>query len=241
MNSTSISRRSWLKTAGVAAVGAGLGVRCATRSSAQRNKVNVSAARVIRTVAGLRPFRPSGFLVKSETFDKKTVIHNYGHGGGGVTMSWGTSHLAVEKALETGEDTFAVVGCGALGMATARLLQKRGHQATIYAKDLPPGTTSNVACASWYPAESADPDKRTPEWIAEFTRAARLSYNYYQDLIGVHYAVHWLQQYALSEDPPEDRGVEATDSPLRDLFPETVDLGPREHPFGTAIAAATGR
>jgi len=227
-----MSRRDWLKTAGVAAIGAGLGTRCAGRPSIEHARVNVSPERVIRHVAGLRPFRPSGFLVRSEAFDDKTVIHNYGHGGGGVTMSWGSAHLAVEQALETGHSTFAVVGCGVLGLSTARLLQKRGLEATIYAKDLPPRTTSNVACASWFPAESADPDKRTPEWTVQFTRAARLSYGYFQDLIGRHYGIHYLRHYALSEDPPEDRGVDASGSSLRDLFPETVDLGPGEHPFG---------
>lgn len=77
-------------------------------------------------------------------------------------MSWGTGHLAVEEALQTGQSEFAVLGCGAVGLATARLLQKKGFQPTIYAKDLPPRTTSNVAPASWSPSASADPDKRTP-------------------------------------------------------------------------------
>ncbi|MEE9264963.1 MAG: FAD-dependent oxidoreductase [Vicinamibacteria bacterium] len=232
MNGSLITRRSWLKTAGVVAVGAGLGAHCAGRSERKFAKVKVSPDRVIRTVAGLRPFRPSGFLVKSEKFDKKIVIHNYGHGGGGVTMSWGTSHLAMEEALKTGESTYAVMGCGALGLATARLLQRRGLEVTIYAKDLPPKTTSNVACASWYPAESADPNKRTPEWIDQFTRAARLSYRYFQDLVGDYYGIHWYENYTLSDEPPDGRGPDGRESTIRDLFPEVADLDPREHPFG---------
>lgn len=89
MRSSAISRRSWLKTAGVAAIGAGLGAGCAPRTSRKLAKVEVSRRRVIRTVVGLRPFRPSGFVVKSEMLDQKTVIHNYGHGGGGVTIVLG--------------------------------------------------------------------------------------------------------------------------------------------------------
>ena len=65
-------------------------------------RVNVAPDRVIRTVVGLRPYRPSGFVVRRESIDEKTIIHNYGHGGGGVTLSWGTAHLAVEQALPTG-------------------------------------------------------------------------------------------------------------------------------------------
>src|SRR5262245_10735910 len=54
-------------------------------------KVLVSPERVIRHVVGLRPFRRSGFNVGIERLDDKPVIHNYGHGGGGVSLSWGTA------------------------------------------------------------------------------------------------------------------------------------------------------
>ena len=46
--------------------------------------------RVIRTVAGLRPYRAAGFVVRAEALGDKTLVHNYGHGGAGITLSWGT-------------------------------------------------------------------------------------------------------------------------------------------------------
>ena len=61
-------------------------------------RVRVSADRVIRSTVGLRPFRPVGFVVRAEKLDAKTVIHNYGHGGAGITLSWGTAQLAVDLA-----------------------------------------------------------------------------------------------------------------------------------------------
>src|SRR5215813_11593621 len=64
--------------------------------------VRVAPERVIRTTVGLRPFRPSGFVVRAEKLDSKTVIHNYGHGGSGITLSWGTAQLAVEEGAKTG-------------------------------------------------------------------------------------------------------------------------------------------
>lgn len=232
MGISAISRRNWLKTAGVAAIGAGLGARCGERAARRLAKVKVSRDRVIRTVVGLRPFRPSGFVVQSETLGDKTIVHNYGHGGGGVTLSWGTAHLAVDEALKSAHGSFAVIGCGVSGLSTARLLQNRGFAVTIYAKDLPPHTTSNVACASWYPAESADPNRRTPQWTDQFARAARLSYRYFQNFVGDDYGIRWLENFTLSNEPLEDRGAEGSDSPIRDLFPELADVEPKGHPFG---------
>ena len=43
--------------------------------------------RVTRTVVGLRPYRPQGYRLDWETLGDKTVVHSYGHGGCGVTMS----------------------------------------------------------------------------------------------------------------------------------------------------------
>ena len=43
-------------------------------------------ARVLRHKVGLRPVRPS---VRVERVGR--LVHCYGHGGAGVTMSWGTA------------------------------------------------------------------------------------------------------------------------------------------------------
>src|SRR5579864_6189876 len=123
----------------------------ATFSSRRFAPVNVSNERIIRTVVGLRPFRRSGFVVRTETIQDKTIVHNYGHGGGGITLSWGTAHLAVEQALPTNARRMAVLGAGAVGLATARLLQEHGVEVTIYTKALPPDTTSNIAGAQVFP------------------------------------------------------------------------------------------
>src|SRR6476619_2453345 len=106
--------------------------------------VHVAPERVIRTIVGLRPFRPSGFVVRGEKLDSKTVIHNYGHGGAGITLSWGTAQLAIQEAAALDTRECAVLGCGVVGLATARLLQQRGYSVTIYTKAVPPDTTSNV-------------------------------------------------------------------------------------------------
>jgi glycine/D-amino acid oxidase-like deaminating enzyme len=125
-------------------------------------RLNVSADRIIRSICGLRPYRRSGFVVRSEQIGDTLVVHNYGHGGAGITLSWGTAKLAVDLGAPGHSGPVAVLGSGAVGLSTARLLQDSGFQVTIYAKDLPPNTTSNVAGGFWYPVTLFQEQFRTP-------------------------------------------------------------------------------
>ena len=54
-------------------------------------------AEIIEELVGLRPGRSSVRLEK-ETVSGRTLIHNYGHGGSGVTLSWGCADDVVELA-----------------------------------------------------------------------------------------------------------------------------------------------
>ncbi|MFJ6622703.1 FAD-dependent oxidoreductase [Kitasatospora sp. NPDC091335] len=54
-------------------------------------------ARVIRYAAGLRPARHGGPRLEADP-DGRTV-HNYGHGGAGVTLSWGCADTAAELVV----------------------------------------------------------------------------------------------------------------------------------------------
>jgi D-amino-acid oxidase len=194
-------------------------------------RVKVSTDRIIRTVVGLRPFRPPGFVVRAESIDGKTIVHNYGHGGGGVTLSWGTAHLAAQLALPTGAPRMAVLGAGAVGLATARLLQERGVAVTIYTKALPPDTTSNIAGAQWFPFSVFDGDRATPAFLAQFVEAARFAYRRLQLMVGEYYGVRWLPNYTLSREPFQEGGLGSPQSPIADLIPELRYLSPNEHPF----------
>src|SRR5580692_8511042 len=155
-------------------------------------RVKVAPDRVIRTIAGLRPFRPSGFVVRAEKFGEKLVIHNYGHGGAGITLSWGTGLLAAGLAAGIEARDCAVLGGGVNGLSTARLLQQRGYNPTIYAKEMPPSVTSNVAGGLWEPTSLFDRPRVTPEFRAQFAEASRLAFQRYQSLAGDFYAVRWL-------------------------------------------------
>lgn len=199
-----------------------------TPSGLPLRRVRVSDERVIRTIAGLRPYRPSGFVVKAEPFDNKTVIHNYGHGGGGITLSWGTSHLAMELALQTSHKRCAVLGCGAVGLASARLMQDRGWDVTIYAKDLPPNTTSNIAGGQWSPTSVVDETRRTPAFAAQFESAMRHSYRYFQNLVSPKYGVRWISNYSIGNRPPGENDIT---NRYPSMFPQLIDMTPQQHPF----------
>src|SRR5881394_2245241 len=193
-----MNRRAALKTLGTAA-GAFLLDGCMRRGSQvvpghppellHLPRVDVRPELEIRTVVGLRPFRPSGFVVRAEKLGDKLVVHNYGHGGGGVTLSWGTADLAARLALEAGAQRMAVLGAGAVGLATARILQERGVAVTIYAAALPPDTTSNIAGAQWFPFSVFKGAAVSPAFREQFLAAARFAYLRFQGLVGPSYGV----------------------------------------------------
>ena len=206
--STRFNRRDFLR--GAAATSALLlSTRRARAFDTPRHfaPVNVSRDRVIREVVGLRPYRASGFVVDAERFGNKFLVHNYGHGGGGVTLSWGTASLAVDLAREflttsrTRPQHFAVLGCGVSGLSTARLLQRRFQNGpgtvTIYAKELPPETTSNIAGASWSPTTVYEPDQIDAKFTDQFRRACQISNRAFQLLVGPEYGVRWIETYEL--------------------------------------------
>lgn len=59
-----------------------------------------------------------------------------------------------------------ILGAGVSGLSTGLRLLDQGHAVAIWARDLPPRTTSNVAAAVWYPYR-AHPVDRVTAWGAE--------------------------------------------------------------------------
>ena len=257
-----MNRRTFISSGSLALAGYAIG-GCATadpsraaRSAPRRPPINlapvhVSFDRVIRTTVGLRPHRDSGFVLRAEKLDAKTLIHNYGHAGAGMSLAWGCGVMVAEFAQETGQRRAAVIGCGSPGLTTARQLQRRGFEVTIYAATVPPDTTSNMSLAGFTPTTALiDNDRRTPAWDAQFLRAAELSYVQLQLMVGRDYGVYWMDNYNATDNPAQTgrggggRGGEggngATDA---DLLPAMLRpnrnrevLGPGEHPFPTKYA-----
>ena len=256
-----LDRRSAIKIGGMAVAGFGLGGCRSTsrldtgprpRSALSLAPVHATWDRVIRTTVGLRPHRPSGFVLRADRFDDKTLIHDYGHAGAGMSLGWGCGVVVAELALQTSSRRAAVIGCGSPGLTAARQLQRRGFDVTIYAMTVPPDTTSNMSLAGFTPTTAlVDKDHRTPAWDAQFLRVAELSYRELQLMVRPNYGVYWMDAYNATDNPTPGggggrgggRGNYATDA---DLLPDWLRpnrtrelLGPGEHPFPTKYATRT--
>ncbi|MBI3402664.1 MAG: FAD-dependent oxidoreductase [Acidobacteria bacterium] len=240
-------RRTFLTTGSMVALGAGFAA-CAPNPkpglTPLRPRVNLAPVdaswdRIIRTTVGLRPHRDAGFVLKADKLDDKLLVHNYGHGGAGMSISWGTGLMAAEFASQQPGRRAAVIGSGAVGLTTARQLQRRGFDVTIYALAVPPNVTSNMSLAGFTPYSGlVVEDRRTPEWDAQFTRAAAIAYRQLQLLTGESpYGVSWVDSYQPTDELPRP----PQSAPPRPNLQAGLIIGPEilqpgEHPFPTKYA-----
>jgi D-amino-acid oxidase len=231
-----VNRRDFLQRTGAASLGASVAASlngCARRSAvaaagAQTAPVQTAASgtgsawydampalepirahtdRLFRITVCLRPFRAQGPRIEAERVGDKLVVHNYGHGGSGWSLSWGSGALAIERAMAAGGDVagreVAVIGCGALGLTSGTLLQRAGARVTIYAKERPPDVRSSRATGSWTPdSRIALSTDAPPSFAAQWEKMARTSWTMYQSYLGMPGTpVEFTDRYILSDDP----------------------------------------
>ena len=207
--------------------------------------LRAAADRITQITVCTRPFRPQGPRLDVERIGQKVIVHNYGHGGSGWSLSWGSSGIAMRSAMATGEREIGVIGCGALGLTSALLLQRAGARVTIYAKDLPPNVRSSLATGLWTPdSRICLEDQATPAFKQQWAGMARQSFQTYQTLLGLPgNPVEFIDNYFVSDDPNIRRrggGPAADTRPkfaelqrelIADLIPRSEDFGPGSHPF----------
>jgi glycine/D-amino acid oxidase-like deaminating enzyme len=243
------TRRAVIRALGLPAIAALGAVRCSPRGAPyvvdragqgggvrRFVPVNVHPDRLVRSTVGLRPFRNNGFRLEAERLDGKQLIHNYGHGGGGMTLSWGTANLAVGfMSAQPAPGPVAVIGAGVVGLTTAILLQRTGYDVTIYAAAAWPHTTSNASAATFYPSHVVAADRVTPSFTTTLEAALRRSYHAVQRMTGARYGIRWLEAFSVlgNASPGGTPDIE-TQLQEKVVGAKSRLLAPGEHPFGGA-------
>jgi glycine/D-amino acid oxidase-like deaminating enzyme len=197
--------------------------------------------RIFDITVCLRPFRAAGPRIEAERIGDTLIVHNYGHGGSGWSLSWGSGTLAVEMAMADSPREVAVLGCGALGLTAATLAQRAGAKVTIYAKDLLPQTRSSRATGSWTPdSRIALASAAGANFGERWERMARISFKTYRQYLGLPGTpVEWRDSYFISDDPsgnpaPEPPGAldfAHYSDRIADIVPRSARLTRAESPF----------
>jgi len=153
----------------------------------------------------IRPFRVKGPNLDTEQIGDCLVVHNYGHGGSGWSLSWGSANVAVQKAMSVSPKKIAVIGCGIIGLTAAITAQRAGAQVTIYTREMLHRTRSVRANGSWTPdSRVCLAEQAGPQFGALWEQMARYSYKTYRYYMGLPESpVDFADQYRLSDTPIE--------------------------------------
>lgn len=204
----------------------------------------------------IRPFRAAGPRLDVERIGDKTIFHNYGHGGSGWSLSWGSANLVVGRVAATLTRKVAVIGCGIVGLTAALTAQRAGFDVTIYTRDLLPHTRSVRANGSWTPdSRIALTQTAGSAFADQWEQMARFSWATYRTYLGLPGApIMFEDNYILSDKPFADRPAPAPptgapgrvpratedfatyESRIRDIVPAVEDIPEAENPFAAPHA-----
>lgn len=212
--------------------------------------MRASVDRIIDITVGIRPFRAQGPRIEAERRFGKTVVHHYGHGGSGWSLSWGSAQRALALVQASGAkpgERIAVIGCGAIGLTTARTAQQAGYKVRLYARDRPPRVHSSAATGLWTPESRIVTEANASEaWTADWEAMARASFKVHQSYLGLPSGpVEWHDGFVVAdEDFDQPLAASASyaghvgepDYPdlsarIADLRPQGKALTAAEHPF----------
>lgn len=210
--------------------------------------IRADVDRIFRITVCTRPFRPMGPRMDTVRVGDKFVVHNYGHGGSGWSLSWGSADMVVRKVIAEagGVRDVAVIGAGAIGMTTALTAQRYGLKTTIYTRERFPYVRSARATGGWTPdSRIAFRSKMASDFPETWEKMARTSLTMHESYIGSAAApVEWTDRYTLTDDVEGAGGRErpatghdwATfEDRIADAMPRAMLMPPGTTPFPTKI------
>lgn len=255
-----IDRRAVLRNAAWASAGAAASIpdillaQSAFAPAPALVPVTARPDRIFKVTVCLRPFRAAGPRIELERIAGRTVLHHYGHGGSGWSLSWGSAIEALPLLMQTGAKEIAVVGAGAIGMTTAVTAQRLGLKVTIYTKDRFPDVRSARATGTWSPHSRIAMEGAVGDpFVRQWERMARRTFAKHQSFLGLPgNPVEWVDRYALSDTPFEKRPKTIVSMPggggdnfvdyedrVKDLTPRNEDLAVGLHPFPAPFVRRT--
>ena len=93
-------------------------------------------------VAGVRPRRRDSYRLDAETLSGRFVVHDYGYGGAGITLSWGCAakvrEIVAAHLVGSPATAAAVLGAGVMGLTAATRLRRRRRSAVAPRLTRPP-------------------------------------------------------------------------------------------------------
>jgi len=219
-------------------------------SSALRLKNIDTTTPLQRITVCTRPFRALGPRIEPERLGDQLLIHNYGHGGSGWSLSWGSAARVLKLLRDAHPLTphVAVIGAGAIGITTALTLQRAGYRVSIYTQERSKETRSARATGSWTPdsrvALGAAVDAAFEETWLSMARTTFSAFEPYTSMASL--PVEWADRFILSDrySDPQQAESDRQDSygffkcsPAIDGMASSMSVLPREQsPFPTPYA-----
>ena len=222
--------------------------------------MRVSPDQLIDMKCCIRPLRAAGPNLGTQMVGDTLVVHNYGHGGSGWSLSWGSAEVAVGKALSVLPSEIAVVGCGIIGLTSAVVAQRAGLKVTIYARDIIQRTRTFRASGSFTPDSRVSLAEPAGAGFGDlWEQMARLSWKGFRSMLGLPgEPVVFADSYNVSDVPivkhveHPDPAIKGAWQPgglplqnsefgkygdrIKDIVPQSQPLSAEENPFAMPYA-----